>query len=130
LIRIRLVRDGEGRCLGYEASGHAGAAPHGHDVVCAAVSALLQSTLLGLSQVVRAEVTSSQRSGRFVCTLAETSVSTEGVRALLETLALSVRQLEVQYPTFVRVEEKRRRSRSGGRAIAASKRRGKGASSV
>ena len=130
MIRIRLTHDDEGRWLGFDASGHARTAPHGHDIVCAAVSALLQSTLLGLTEVVGADVSASKRSGRLTCLLSDASAGAEGPRVLLETLRLSLRQIVAQYPTFVSVEEKRRQSRNGGRAVRASKKRGPGARAV
>jgi uncharacterized protein YsxB (DUF464 family) len=34
-----------------DVKGHAGYAPHGHDIVCAAVSAILQTAVLGLESV-------------------------------------------------------------------------------
>jgi uncharacterized protein YsxB (DUF464 family) len=36
-----------------DVKGHAGYAPHGQDIVCAAVSAILQTAVLGLESVAR-----------------------------------------------------------------------------
>ena len=39
------------KCIGFRAHGHAGDAPHGENIVCAAVSAILQTAYLGLTKV-------------------------------------------------------------------------------
>ena len=41
--------------MGFTASGHSGFAERGHDIVCAAVSALTQTCELGLSDVLGLE---------------------------------------------------------------------------
>lgn len=49
MIEIRIRRD-SGRLV-IDASGHAQAAPKGQDIVCAAVSAILETARLGLEAV-------------------------------------------------------------------------------
>ena len=48
MIRISVVRDRRGDIVGWSVSGHSGFAPRGEDIVCAGVSAIVQTTLLGL----------------------------------------------------------------------------------
>ena len=49
----------DGALTGYRAVGHTGYAEAGQDIVCAAVSALTQSTLNGLKNVLEAPVTAN-----------------------------------------------------------------------
>lgn len=49
MIRIRVVVK-EGKIV-LDADGHANYAPHGQDIVCASVSAILQTAVLGLEAI-------------------------------------------------------------------------------
>lgn len=114
MIRIRITLDAVERIVGLEARGHAGAAPHGEDIVCAAVSTLLQTLVLGLEQVVGIDTGWSRDDGQLALRLPE-GLDDPGARVLMQTTCLALRQIGQQYPDFVCVEEKRPRSRSGGR---------------
>ena len=46
MVRIEVYTDTAGRIHGFAAKGHSGFAPHGQDIVCAAVSVLLQTAVL------------------------------------------------------------------------------------
>ena len=53
---VTFVRRSDGALVGYRATGHTGYAEAGEDIVCAGVSALTQSTLNGLLNVLKAPV--------------------------------------------------------------------------
>ena len=53
---VTFFRRPDGTLIGYRAQGHTGYAEAGQDIVCAAVSALTQSTLNGLRSVLKAPV--------------------------------------------------------------------------
>lgn len=114
MIRIRIVRNAATHITGLQARGHARFAAHGQDIVCAAVSALLQTAWLGLETIEGIEVSYRRDDGHLSFAL-ESGAEREGVRVLLSSICLGIRQIEEQYPEFVRVEEKRPRSRNGGR---------------
>lgn len=48
MIRIQFSYDTDGRLCGVDSKGHAQSAKHGEDLVCAAVSTLLQTCLVAL----------------------------------------------------------------------------------
>lgn len=114
MIRIRITLDADARIVGLEARGHARFAPHGEDIVCAAVSTLLQTLVLGLEQVVGIDTSFSRDDGKLAFRLPK-GLDDPGARVLMQTTCLALRQIGQQYPEFIRVEEKRLRSRSGGR---------------
>lgn len=45
MIKISIYKNAEGKINGFRCSGHAGFAESGHDVICAAVSALVINTV-------------------------------------------------------------------------------------
>lgn len=74
MIRISVVRDRRGDIVGWSVSGHSGFAPRGEDIVCAGVSAIVQTTLLGLQNVLGLECAGRHRVGELTCSLPPLSV--------------------------------------------------------
>ncbi|GAC1308199.1 MAG: ribosomal-processing cysteine protease Prp [Vulcanimicrobiaceae bacterium] len=96
-------KDSRERLSSFFASGHAGWAESGEDVVCAAVSAILQAAWLGLAEVARVAVTAGRAEGRLELAWPEASRLDAGVGAIVGTAALAVERIAAQYPNHVRV---------------------------
>lgn len=60
MVHVLLELDKEGALCSFEASGHAHSGAKGHDIVCAAVTVLLRTSIQALSSV-RAEVNAAER---------------------------------------------------------------------
>ena len=98
----------EGALCGIEGRGHSGFADRGNDIVCAAVSSLLQALVLGLSDVAK--------KGSFEC---EVEPETPLIRArwpreraeelslLTVTVARSLREIQSGNPGYVNITEVR-----------------------
>ena len=103
----------DGALIGYSASGHSGYAEAGSDIVCAAISALTQSTLNGLKNVLKAPVMFDQDDdGAFI----EASLTPEATEAqirqaqlLLITLKEGLEAIQREYPRNLRIILKERR---------------------
>lgn len=109
MIRALFYRDAAGAIVEFSVSGHAGFADPGQDVVCAAVSALTQATLIGLEEVldlgVEAEVDDGD--GRLRCRIpaAAPQDRLRGAAVLTETLLRSLRSIQAGYPDHVQIRE-------------------------
>ncbi len=103
MVEVRVRRDGRERLSSFLASGHAGWAQSGDDVVCAAVSAVLQAAWLGLSEVAKIDVDGRRESGSLTLAWPEAARGNAAVRAIVATAALSVERIALQYPEHVRV---------------------------
>jgi len=103
LVTIRIRKDSRRRLSSFLATGHAGWAADGEDVVCAAISTILQSAWLGLAEVARVPVSGTRRSSRLALAWPEETRSRPGVRAIVETAARSLEALAEQYPDHIRV---------------------------
>ena len=103
MIEVRIRKDGRNRLSSFLATGHAGWAESGADVVCAAVSTVLQAAWLGLSEVAHVDVHAAKESGRMTLAWPEASRDDGAVRAIVATAALSVERIAAQYPDHVRV---------------------------
>lgn len=91
---------------GFDVSGHANTAPHGQDIVCAAVAALTQTAVLGLECHL-------QRSFKLDITSGRLSLMLEGLPdqltgAILETMLLGLFEIEKIHPQVIHISEHRR----------------------
>lgn len=93
----------DGLIRAFEVSGHSGYAREGEDIVCAAVSAIAGSTVLGLSEVLGMKLAceTDERQGRLAMTLEETP--TRESQILLETAKRTLQSVAGDYPGHVRV---------------------------
>ena len=110
---VTFYKRSDGRLIGYRADGHSGYAEAGSDIVCAGVSALTQSTLNGLENVLKAPVKSDidHQTASLEAELnpEATDEQLEGAQILLQTLLEGVQAIERSFPRNVRtvIEERR-----------------------
>lgn len=103
MVEVRFRRDSRDRLSSFVASGHAGWwADEGDDVVCAAVSAILQAAWLGLTDHARVDVDGQRSDGKLALRWPETDRGRPDVEAIVATAELSVAQLARQYAAHVR----------------------------
>ncbi|HKM38972.1 MAG TPA: ribosomal-processing cysteine protease Prp [bacterium] len=105
MITVQLQFRTEGIVVGYVVTGHADYAPCGSDIVCAAVSALTQAALLGLTEHLGLSPRVEIKAGYFSLTLPYGSEADVGVQAILATLALALNNIAEQYPERVCLKE-------------------------
>lgn len=108
MIRVRFQRDPNGNLCGFQVRGHADFDEEGLDIVCAAVSALAEGIARGLELQLGPQLSLQQRKGFLICMLpAPIPPRRRGaVKALLETLRVSLSELAGAYPDYVLVEDK------------------------
>ena len=110
---VSFFRRPDGALMGYRAQGHTGYAEAGEDIVCAAVSALTQTTLNGLQNVLKApvmfEIDDEAAILEARLTPQATEAQVQAAQLLLETLLEGLRAIERSYPRNVRIicEERR-----------------------
>ena len=99
--------------IGFEASGHSGYAEEGSDIICAAVSALTEASLNGLTSVVKAPVMYDRDDENAFLTACLTPECTRDTLAkaqiILQTLLEAIQAVARQYPRNVRIIFKERR---------------------
>ena len=88
MVSIGIQRNSDGQVIGCHMSGHAGYDEHGFDIVCAAVSALSATAMLGLTQI-------AQQEGEY----------TKSGQDILGTMLLGLEEISRQYPEFVQIHE-------------------------
>ncbi len=93
-----------------KAEGHSGYAASGSDIVCAAVSAVVQTAVLGVERVAGCEA-ESRKGGALLEARFARPVDDAGrwakAQAILETTLLGLREIEEGRESYVRVIETR-----------------------
>ena len=110
---VTFLKRSDGALLGYRANGHSGYAEAGADIVCAAISALTQTTLNGLKNVLKAPVMFDQDDdGAFIEAILTPEASEDQIRQaqlLLVTLLDGLQAIQRGYPRNLRIIFKERR---------------------
>lgn len=103
MVKVKIFRDAKGDMVGFEIKGHANAGAHGEDVVCAAISALTQTALLGVGKYLGRKVEYHVLRGDFSMRLL--SAPDELTNAIFETMLLGLNEIENINPKCVRILE-------------------------
>lgn len=104
MVHIVFTEDSRQRLSSVFAQGHAGWADDGQDIVCAAVSAILQAARLGLEAHSQVPLKVAQQKGDLRFEVPAGRRDDPGVAAILATAHLSVEQIARQYPDHVTCE--------------------------
>jgi uncharacterized protein len=110
MLQVTFYRDRQGRVSAFAARGHADFSEYGEDVVCAAVSAILQAAALGLVEHAQARLVSQKRAGTLEIVWREDERDWESVRAIVATAELAVEQIAQRFPKHVRLKRVRKRA--------------------
>jgi uncharacterized protein len=103
VVKVHIREDSRQRLSSFFAAGHADWAANNTDIVCAAVSTLLQAAWLGLSQHAHIPVEAVRKDGHLELRWPADTREREDVRAIVGTTALSLEHIAAQYPKHVRV---------------------------
>ncbi|MGQ9630917.1 MAG: ribosomal-processing cysteine protease Prp [bacterium] len=118
MIKIAVRRDEGGHIVALKATGHSGFAPRGSDIVCAGVSSILQTAILGLQDVIGVEGLEARAENRkgpvgnllgnlLSCSLPEDmdDEARRGADIILESALRGLRAIERKYDNYVKIVE-------------------------
>lgn len=106
MIRVQVKRQRSGEITSFAVKGHAGYALHGEDIVCAAVSALVQTTVLGIAENIGLEPDVTVKDGYLNCKLpVMNEKEKELVCLLVEVMLTGLREIKKQYPKYLYLDD-------------------------
>ncbi|UCZ52080.1 ribosomal-processing cysteine protease Prp [Bacillus shivajii] len=109
MIHVRFDRNEDGTIHTFTMDGHADAAPHGQDLVCAGASAISFGSINAIAAIcdVRLDVSMEDDGGFLRCRVPENldSDTYEKVQILLEGMFYSLKTMEEQYGQYIRIEQ-------------------------
>ncbi|MDK2821019.1 MAG: uncharacterized protein PWP31_984 [Clostridia bacterium] len=96
----------DGSYKGFSIKGHAGYAPKGQDIVCAAVSALAQTAYLSLKKQLKKEPQLINKDGYYECNLPLGLSHDEEEKAaiILKTIKTGLKAIATDYSDFIEVK--------------------------
>lgn len=103
MVSIEIGRNSHGAMISLSMKGHAGFDEHGYDIVCAALSVLSCTTILGLEQLTEQKGLWENGQGYTLIQLEEPI--TKESQLLLETMRLGMVEIAKQYASFVTISE-------------------------
>ena len=101
MTKIKVFRK-EGHIVALEVKGHTGYAEEGSDIVCAGVSILTQSALMGLKQVLKLDTESSIGDGYLSFKISSYTPESD---AILDTMYIALKDLESGYKRHIKMED-------------------------
>jgi uncharacterized protein YsxB (DUF464 family) len=109
VLKVRLLHSpgagGSSVLFGFAVEGHAGFGDYGKDIVCAGVSAIAQTALFGLQDILGNEARSSVRGGHLIVQIDQVRAREEGPKAILRSLELGLRAIERSYPGAMEIHD-------------------------
>ncbi len=109
MIKVVIVRDSESKVLSIRVTGHADSGPYGHDLVCAAVSAIITG---GANALVRGRK-KKELPFDIVLKSGDSSIEpksgykvTDEEFIILETIVIQLKTIEESSPQLIKIEEK------------------------
>ena len=104
MIVVRIGKDRDGDIQKINIQGHANYAKHGEDIVCAAVSFLSQTTLNGLTEVLKADVNYEINEEGFLSfNINHNEHKKNTIKALMNTFELGIESLTEDYAKHVKL---------------------------
>lgn len=100
MVKVIFFKNQQGEIIRFTASGHTNLSRKGNDILCAAVSALVQGAVIGLECYSQPGVEKRDESGFIDVWLGKKS---EVVEAIVNTLFLSLKRIEQEYHKHLQV---------------------------
>ena len=106
MINITIVKSNN-KIITIEATGHSGYAESGRDIVCSAVSTLMQNLAVGLTEVLKLspKVIIDEQIPHICVELNEKN---EQAQILMQTTLLSLKEIAKGYSNYTKIKEKQR----------------------
>lgn len=81
--------------------GHAGYAEEGYDIICASVSSVVQTAVLGLVRVLDLKIDYKTKDGYLKCTFKPN----DKTQIIMATMLEGLMDMEKQYPQYIKIME-------------------------
>ncbi len=107
MLRVKIQRQ-EGKIVSFSITGHAESGPYGHDLVCAAVTAVSFGSVNAIEEICQVEPEVETRdNGGYLLFKTPSAVSeetSEKIQLLLEGMLVSLRTIERDYGQYIKIE--------------------------
>jgi len=106
MTSITVIKDKNSLTAGFKVVGHSGYAAEGEDIVCAGISSIVQTIMLGLLKYLPEEPRIVHEKGNVECHISESGRKLREADILIGTMLAGLSEIAAIYPEFCRIEEK------------------------
>ena len=109
MITVKIERNENDEIISFSLDGHAGYDVEGKDIVCAAVSAVTNMTLIGLNEKLRLKLKVEKSDGGYIKVSLPADVSGDEMmiaQFLLESMVTEYLDIESNYGQYILVKER------------------------
>ena len=107
MITVIIERNYRDDIVFFSVSGHAQYAQEGEDIVCAAVSSIVQTAVFGLGSYLELEPEVEKKDGQLSCRLKAKTAAKEEVKAILETMVVGLKKTEKKHSSYLKIKKER-----------------------
>ena len=107
MTSVTLFTDENDKYYGFTASGHAGYAAAGNDIVCAAVSVLLINMTNSVDELLKKEYSFSEDEKKGCMEFKVNDYADSNVQLLFESLNLGLKEIAREYPKNLKLTNRR-----------------------
>ena len=99
MVRVTVLRE-RGTPVGFELTGHADQGAYGEDIVCAGISAITETALLGITDVLKLDAAWTREDGHLSCVLSRETAGEDLMKAAIvfNTMIAGLTSLQQAYP--------------------------------
>ena len=99
MVRVNVLRE-KGTPVGFELTGHADQGAYGEDIVCAGISAITETALLGITDVLKLDAAWTHENGHLSCVLSRDTAGEDIEKAAIvfNTMIAGLTSLQEAYP--------------------------------
>ena len=99
MVRVTVIRE-QGTPVGFELTGHADQGAYGEDIVCAGISAITETALLGITDVLKLDAAWTREDGHLGCELSRDIAGEDLEKAAIvfNTMIAGLTSLQQAYP--------------------------------
>ena len=99
MVHVTVIRE-RGTAVGFRLTGHANAGAYGEDIVCAGISAITETALLGITDVLKLDAAWSREEGNLSCVLSRETAGEDLEKAavVFDTMIAGLKSLQQAYP--------------------------------
>ena len=99
MVKVIVFRE-QGTVVGFELTGHADQGAYGEDIACAGISAIAQTALLGITDVLKLDAAWTREEGDLRCELSRETAGEDMEKAAIvfDTMIAGLTSLQRAYP--------------------------------
>ena len=103
MVHVTVIRE-RGTPVGFELTGHADQGAYGEDIVCAGISAITETALLGITDVLKLDAATAREDGHVRCELSRGTAPEDMEKAavVFDTMIAGLTSLQQAYPKYLK----------------------------